>query len=205
MKENKRKISSLTFKERTSIAGFIVLIIFFFLFLIKFIASLCLNDYFLLVNSIFTFFLFLGKSLYFIGERHCKSEKDKPIYVLFMGIMLFFGSLAFLIYWALSFYKKTILDYSLIKVIFYCVLSFVEVSLSIIGIFYSRKHKDILLYGYKCLNLGIAFTSIAFFMISIFAYFELNAIYGINFLSIIVSFYLIIYSLFKIKRFSKLD
>lgn len=161
------KYKNLPFNKRTSLHNKITLILNIVWAVLKIVLAIFIKSVFISLSGFYTIFIALSKSAYFDGKRHRTTVYSERKYVKRIAFGLVIAGFAYLAYFSELFLQPQDKTYDLIFSITLATIAFCEVAFSIIGIFKSRRTKDLLLTSLKFINLSSALSSIVLTQIAL--------------------------------------
>lgn len=213
------KYKHLPFKKRTDLHNRITLISNLVWACFKLAFAIFVRSVFLSLSGFYTVFIGLAKAAYFDGRRHRTSVYSERKYVKRIAFSLVLAGVAYLAYFVELFWRPKETSYDLIFSIGLATVAFCEITFSIIGIFKSKRTKDLLLTSLKFINLSSAMSSLVLTQIALLSI-ELsvsqsviyNTITGmlVGFATIIIALFMFVIGKYKftksnplIKHFNK--
>lgn len=154
------KYKNLPFNKRTDLNNKCTLILNLIWACLKLVFAYFIKSVFISLSAFYTIFIALSKTAYFDGKRNRTTVYSERKYVKRIAFGLILAGLSYLAYFSELFLRPQEKSYDLIFSITLATIAFCEVTFSIIGIFKSKKTKDLLLTSLKFINLSSALSSI---------------------------------------------
>ena len=161
------KYKNLEYKKRTSLHNRITLISNLVWAVLKFVLAFFIESIFISLSAFYTIFIALAKTAYFDGQKSRTSVYSERKHVKRIAFSLLLASIAYLAYFIQLFMTPEEKTYQLIPAIGLATIAFCEITFSIIGIFKSKKTKDLLFTSLKFINLASALSSIVLTQIAL--------------------------------------
>lgn len=161
------KYKNLPFNKRTDLNNKCTLILNLIWACLKLVFAYFIKSVFISLSAFYTIFIALSKTAYFDGKRNRTTVYSERKYVKRIAFGLILAGLSYLAYFSELFLRPQEKSYDLIFSITLATIAFCEVTFSIIGIFKSKKTKDLLLTSLKFINLSSALSSIVLTQIAL--------------------------------------
>ena len=149
-----RKFRALSPQKRARITSTVSMIYNFLSGGVKIFLGIMSSYFFACVSGAYVLCIGMGKRIYFHGREVSEGETIKEIkYYKRIGIIIFIGAVCYIIaVMRYIIFFEQLSRYGMLTSIVLCSVSFVEITLAVMGIIRARRDKDLLMEGLKCIN-----------------------------------------------------